>query len=531
LQDTDIKRMTLFGRNDVKVFADRTSSIKEFFKNTVSRFGEKDALFMEDKRMTYRELDETSNRLMASLQILYGIEKGDRIAVLLCNSLEFAIIVLACIKSGAIMVPVNTKLKAPEVSYILCHSKPKVLICDQELLPLIEECKEKDEKVIPYTKSMITTGESTASVKSLASLISEKQRLQEVGIAETDPAFILYTSGTTGRPKGAVISHINVIHTVMHYQQSFHATDEIRTILAVPIFHVTGLVARFLLILYLGGSMVIMKRYQNETYIKKCYDFKANFVSNVPTIFVMMATSPLLKEYSFDFVKIVGFGGSPIYQQTLEKLREIFPNATYRNVYGATETSSPTTIMPASYPMTKATSVGKPVETADIKIVDAEDHELGVNQVGELLIKGPMVVGRYWDNPEANRTSFVDGYWRSGDIGKIDEEGFVYILDRKKDMINRGGEKIFSIEVEDVLKKHPEIIEAAVVAVPDVIYGERVKAFIVSATLKEDDQNTIRAYCSQFLAKFKVPELFEFLDELPKTASGKVLKQMLKQPK
>ncbi len=182
--------------------------------------------------------------------------------------------------------------------------------------------------------------------------------------------------------------------------------------------------------------------------------------------------------------------------------------------------------MPASYTiaMSKATSVGKLVETAEIKIVDEEDRELGLNEVGELWIKGPMVVGQYWDNPEANRTSFVDGYWRSGDIGKIDEDGFVYILDRKKDMINRGGEKIFSIEVEDVLKKHPEIIEAAVVAVPDIMYGERVKAFIISDTLTEDGQDAIRAYCSQYLAKFKVPEIFEFRNELPKQLPKRKLK-------
>ena len=263
-------------------------------------------------------------------------------------------------------------------------------------------------------------------------------------IEETDDAYILYTSGTTGRPKGAVLSHINVVHTLMHYQRGFQTTDDMRTMIAVPLFHVTGLVAQFLHMIYVGGSSVILKKYQNEEYIQQSFDLKVNFQFNVPTIFIMMATSPLLKERSFDFVRNVAYGGSPIYQQTLERLREVFPNATYHNVYGATETASPTTMMPADYPITKATSVGRAVETAQLKVVDAAGNELGNNEIGELLIKGPMVIGRYWDNEEANKLSFIDGYWCSGDIVKIDEDGFVYVLDRMKDMINRGGEKIFS---------------------------------------------------------------------------------------
>jgi long-chain acyl-CoA synthetase len=528
LIETDIKRVSLFGRNDIKVFVDRPASIREFFKNTVSRFAEKQALFLDDDSITYKELDEQSDRLIASLQSKYGIRKGDRVATLLGNRFEFAIIVLACVKSGIIMVPVNTKLRPPEVAYILGHSKPKVVLCDQELIPLVEECRKSYEEARPYTENIITVGAESSSIVNLSTLLAENNQPEEVDITEMDPAFILYTSGTTGRPKGAVISHINVIHTVMHYQRAFDGNDEVRSVLAVPFFHVTGLVAQFLQIVYIGGSMLILKKYQNEKYIKQCYEMKVNVQSNVPTIYAMMATSPLLKDYSFDFVKRVGFGGSPIYQHTIEMLRKIFPNASLTNVYGATETTSPTTIMPNEYPMSKVSSVGKPVETADVKIIDANDHELGPNEVGELLIKGPMVIGQYWDNPEANRTSFIDGYWRSGDVAKIDEDGFVYILDRKKDMINRGGEKVFSIEVEDVLKKHPEIIEAAVVATPDPIYGEKVKAFVVSQTLNEKDCDVIRVFCSQHLAKFKIPEFYEFIDELPKTASGKILKHQLR---
>ncbi|WP_077213401.1 class I adenylate-forming enzyme family protein [Bacillus dakarensis] len=524
----DITKVTLFGRENVKVFANRPSTLREVVKNTVSKFGNKDALILDGGYMTYQELDKESDALIAAMQNKYNIQKGDRIVSLISNRFEFATVVLACIKSGIIMVPVNIKLTAPEITYILSHSKPKLIIADEELCSLVEECNQYDSEVMPYTKNLVCIGNASAKYDRFSTLLAEQQPPKEVELTETDPAFLLYTSGTTGRPKGATISHINVIHSIMHFQRAYNSTEDVRTMLAVPFFHVTGLVAQFLHILYIGGSMVILKTYQNEKYIKQCYEYKVNFQLNVPTIFAMMATSPLLKEYSFDFVKMVGYGGSPIYQQTLEMLKQVFPNATYHNVYGATETTSPTTIMPASYPMSKATSVGLPVETGDVKIVDDHDNEAGVNEIGELLIKGPMVIGEYWDNPEANKTSFIDGYWRSGDLAKVDEDGFIYIMDRKKDMINRGGEKIFSIEVEDVLKKHPEIIEAAVVAVPDEIFGERVKAIIVSDTLNDDSTDAIRSYCKQYLAKFKVPELFEFMEELPKTASGKVLKHTLR---
>ena len=523
----DIKRVSLFDR-EINVFADRPASFQEIIRNTVMQYGKKDALFLEGQKMTYEELDQMSNRLISALQNRYGMKKGDRLLTLVGNSLEFAIIVTACLKSGIVMVPVNTKLTAPEVAYIIGHSKPSVIFANQELLGVIEDCKEKNEEVRPFSRQIIAVGDASKETLNLTALLEEDSEPAETEITETDPAFILYTSGTTGRPKGAVLSHVNIVHSVMHYQLRFQSDNEMRTMLAVPFFHVTGLVAQFLQMVYVGGSMVILTHYNNEKYIKQSYDLNVNFHFNVPTIFIMMATSPLLKEYSFEQVKIVAFGGSPIYQQTLEKLMEIFPNASYHNCYGATETASPTTVMPAGFPMSKATSVGKAVDTAELKVIDSNDREQGVNEIGELLIKGPMVIGEYWDNPQANESSFVDGYWRSGDIAKIDEEGYVYILDRKKDMINRGGEKVYSIEVEDVLKKHPEIIEAAVVAAPDPIFGERVKAIIVSDTLNEENQAVIREYCSQYLAKFKIPEIYEFIDELPKTASGKVLKHTLR---
>ncbi|MFC5588894.1 class I adenylate-forming enzyme family protein [Sporosarcina soli] len=523
----DIEQITLFGRKKINVFANRPSSLKEIFHNTVQNDCYKEALFLNGIAMTYDELDRKSTKLAASLQKKYGVEKEDRLVCLIGNNLEFPLVAIACIKIGAVMIPVNTKLTSSEIAYIIGHSKPKLIIADNELVPVVEECNKKNKHVIPYTKVIIQTG-SNPPTDTIASLLTEKYDLQEVEIDETDPVYILYTSGTTGRPKGAVLSHVNVVHSLMHYQRIFQTTNAMRTMIAVPLFHVTGLVAQFLHMIYIGGSSVILKRYNNDEYIKQSYDLKVDLQFNVPTIFIMMATSPLLKERSFDFVKRVAYGGSPIYEQTLQRLQEIFPNATFHNAYGATETTSPTALMPLHYPLTKVAAVGLPVDTAEVKVVDASGKEAGINEVGELWIKGPMVIGSYWDNPAANESSFVDGYWRSGDIAKIDEDGFIYILDRMKDMINRGGEKIFSIEVENVLKSHPEVKEAAVIAIPDDIFGEKVKAVIVSDRLQASNQDTIRSYCARHLAKFKIPEVYEFVEELPKTASGKILKHQLR---
>ena len=519
--------VTLFGRENVSVFKNRPQSFREIIKEVVSAFPTKEAILYQDLCWTYEQLDDISSTIAYNLQRQFAIEKGDRVYCLLGNIPAFTALTIACLKIGAIMVPVNTKLKAHELSYILIHSKPKAIIAETYLQETIEKIPSVDASASCYLQDVIYV-DVDAPEAGLSSLLSQQGTYISEDITETDGAFLCYTSGTTGLPKGALISHINMIHTVMHYHYHLGSDESSRTLIAVPLFHITGLAAQFLHMVYVGGSTVLLRQYQNEEYIQHIVKHKVNFVANVPTIFIMMGTSPLLKEQNLDFVKVVGYGGSPIYRQTLEQLKSIFKNATFHNLYGATETTSPTTVAPANLSMDKAASVGFPVKNAEVKVVNAEGQEVGVNEVGQLLIKGPMVIGEYWDNEKANVTSFQDGFWLSGDLAKIDEEGLIFILDRMKDMINRGGEKIFSIEVEDVLKGHPQVIEAAVIPYPDEIYGERVKAILVSNYFNDSNIAELQQYCDERLAKFKIPELFEFIDELPKTASGKILKHELK---
>ncbi|WP_142826928.1 class I adenylate-forming enzyme family protein [Planococcus soli] len=517
----ELQEISLFGREGVKVFKERPQTVGEIISASSKMYGEKLAVVTEEQSVSYRQLEELATAIAANLQKM-GITKGDRIASVVGNCAEFPLLVIACAKIGAIMVPINVKLAVEELQYIIEHSKPSVIISEQEFLDKVEKANQ-NALPVAQEKIIVIGGEN-----SYEQLLVKDTPYHQTKVTEEDGIFILYTSGTTGRPKGAVLTHINVIHSLMNYKLFFETDDQFTTLIAVPMFHVTGLVGQLLHMLYVGGTVYSMKRYQNEEYIKRILDHKINFLFNVPTIFIMMSTSEEFQKHSFDFVRKVAFGGSPIYQQTFTMLKRAFPNAHLHNAYGATETTSPATLMPMDYPESKVTSVGLPMTVADIKIMDPEGRECTPGESGELYIKGPMVIKEYWDNPMANQNSFTDGYWHSGDLGIQDDAGFIYIRDRKKDMINRAGEKIFSIEVEDVLKAHPDVVEAAVIGEPDPVFGEKVKAFVVGPNLDADDFTDLREHCSKSLAKFKVPEEFELIDSLPRNASGKILKNTLK---
>ncbi len=520
-----IRQIDLYGRENIKVFDERPKNIGEILSKSVQDFKEKDAIVTEERILSYQQLDTYSSIIASNLQNEYGVEKGDRVASVIGNRYHFPLLTFACAKLGAIMIPVNVKLTADEMAYILGHSDVKVIISEDKFISKIERVKEIDSSAISSDNNLIVID----GKDSFAQLMIDSYEFKNVEVDELDPAFILYTSGTTGRPKGAVLSHINVIHSLINFTNTFQTDSNMKTLIAVPMFHVTGLVGQLLHILMIGGTVYSMERYQNKTYINYILRYQINFLFNVPTIFIMMSTEKEFQNNSFDFVKKVAFGGSPIYQQTFSMLQKAFPNAEMHNAYGSTETTSPATLMPVKYSDSKVNSVGLSVPVADIKIVNSEGEECEVNEVGELYIKGPMVIKEYWRNPEANQKNFSDGYWHSGDLGFIDEDGYFYIRDRKKDMINRGGEKIFSIEVEDVLKKHELINEAAVIGVPDPLYGEKVKAVVVSQQMTEEDIPKIKDHCLNHLAKYKIPEVYEFMEELPRNASGKILKQSLKE--
>ncbi|MBM7648700.1 acyl-CoA synthetase (AMP-forming)/AMP-acid ligase II [Bacillus ectoiniformans] len=518
----------LYGR-DVKMYANRPANVYDMLIQSAALYPDKEALIKNETRLTYQELVKQTDTAAAHLMKNYHIHKGDRIALLTGNRIEFVIAALACAKIGAMFVPLNTKLTADNLTYMLSHSGAKLLITEKELVSPLLKWVQNSESLEGCL--LIDGLDPTQGLYSFHDeLLKEPAPPVSFPIVEeTESLYIMYTSGTTGTPKGAVGSHTNVIHSSISYQIRMNTTEHSKTLLAVPLFHVTGLIGQLFHMILTGGTIVLMERYQTEPFIQSLVSEKITFLFNVPTIYVMLMSSSSFQSNSYEYVETIAYGGAPMSAETIKQIHRFFPNASMHNAYGATETSSPATIMPERYPPEKISSVGLPVPVGEVKTVNSDGSQCGPGEIGELYIKGPMIVKEYWNNEEANRSAFSDGYWKSGDIALLDQDGFVYIMDRKKDMINRGGEKIYSIEVENALYAHPKVLEASVVGIPDSLFGEEVKAYIVQKPGETITADDILSFTREKLAGYKIPKHIEFIQELPRNPGGKVLKTKLAQ--
>jgi long-chain acyl-CoA synthetase len=518
-----------FGDRVVRCFAARPASIDQMLRETVARHGPRDAIVHDGACWSWNQLADVVGRIASGLRA-EGIERGDRIGMLIGNRPEFVFALLAIQRLGAIAVPISIREQAPGIAYALGQCGASLLLHQDDLADRLPQPAALPPRL--RCLSIDAQGWRQWQGSSVSPPAAPSFPTRDDG-TEEDTAVILYTSGTTGRPKGAMLSHLNIVHSAMHYEHCMDLTCEDRSIMAVPASHVTGLVAMVMAMLRVGGALVIVGSFKARNFLELAAAQRITHTILVPAMYQLCLLEPDFGTLDLRAWRIGAYGGAPMPRATIEALAARLPRLTLMNAYGATETASPATIMPPGLQADHLASVGRAVPAADIRVMDDAGREVGPGSSGELWIGGPMVVRGYWDNPEATAASFTGGYWRSGDIGSIDAAGFVQVFDRKKDMINRGGYKIYSVEVENALAGCDDVREAAVVGRHCPVLGERVHAVVsVSAQAAADPaacEARLQAWCAARLADYKVPETWVIqADPLPRNANGKLMKRSLR---
>lgn len=505
-------------------FSERPASLTAMLGELVAAHPDRPAI-VEGRTLTYGELERIVARLAAGLAA-NGVGAGDRVMMMLPNRWEFLALVFACARLGAIAVPIGTRQKRPEVEFLLADCGAGVFIIDDDLAEALP-----DRAAVPGLRQVFSMHGHIAGTRRFDALMAADADLPPAPVAEEDPAVILYTSGTTGKPKGALLTHLGIIHSSLTFARCHGLGPADRALVAVPLSHVTGLVGVSLAAMCVGGCVVLMRQvYKTPDMLALASGERITYAILVPAIYTLAAMHPDLDAYDLGAWRVGCFGGAPMPVATIEILARKLPHLALVNAYGATETTSPATVMPLAAWRDNADSVGQVVPCGDVKVMGDDGLPVAAGEPGELWIAGPMVVPGYFRRPEANRDDFADGYWRSGDIGSMDADGFVRVFDRRKDMINRAGFKIFSAEVENVLSGHQPVLECAIVGKPDPVLGERVHAFVVARDGQSIDAEALRCFCAERLADYKVPETVTALAEpLPRNSNGKVQKQILRE--
>ncbi len=516
-----LRRETHYHDRVVRCFQDRPSNLNRLLPEALARSGDGEELVHDELRLTYRELDQRAAQIAAGLAA-HGIESGDRVALILDNGTPFVELMLATWRRGAVVVPMNTRDRKPGYQYMLSDSGAKLVVYEPALrnrLPAKEDVPDLKHRFCVAAES----GEA-----GYESLFGHGEQAEPTSVDEDDTAAILYTSGTTGKPKGAMLTHFGILHSLMHFEWAMGLGPEDRSLITVPMSHVTGLVALTGASLRAAGTLIIQREFKAARFLELAARERMTHTILVPAMYNLCLLDPEFERHDLSAWRIGGYGGAPMPEVTINTLAEKLPDLQLMNAYGSTETSSPATLMPPAYTAGRGDSVGAALPCAEVVVMDDAGREVTEGESGEVWIRGPMVVPGYWNNEAATAREFTAGFWRSGDIGSKDADGFLYVFDRKKDMINRGGYKIYTTEVENTLLGHPGVVEAAVVGRPCPVLGERVHAFIVTTDTGLSTEALTR-HCAAVLSDYKVPEACTLRSEpLPRNPNGKVLKRTLR---
>src|SRR3984893_12830600 len=426
-----------FGDRVVPAFCERPNDIWAMVSAAASRKPDGEALVCGIRRMTWGDVAQHSARVAAGLRAK-GVRSGDRVALLLGNRIEFVLAVFGAAHIGAVTVLLSTRQQKPEIAYVLADCGAKLLIHEAALADRLPDACD-----VPDLAHRIAVDDA-GGASGFSDLLRNEPLPQPADVGEEDTAMILYTSGTTGRPKGAMLAHCNVIHSAMIYEACMELTSADRSIAAGPLAHVTGVVANIMSMVRCAGTLIIVAEFKAAEYLKIAARERVTQTVMVPAMYNLCLLQADFDGYDLRAWRIGGFGGAPMPIATIEKLAVKLPGLKLINAYGSTETTSPSTIMPPELTAAHIDSVGLPCPGADIIVVDAGGRELPRGEIGEIWIRSASVIGGYWNNPNATAESFTGGFWHSGDLGSIDAENFVRVFDGPKDMIPHGGLEIFS---------------------------------------------------------------------------------------
>jgi len=497
-------------------------NIVELVNANAADHADRIALCDMETDFTFKQVKAKSEQAAACFQNL-GIKKGDAVAIMGQNSFDFVFSFFGVLKAGGIVVPVNHKLTAPEVDYILEDSGAKLLIFDGSLFAVAESMKQDVKKISMDTRS--------DGILFLGDAMADAPAFTPVVIQDEDQAEILYTSGTTGNPKGCIQTHNSVVSAGITGAKAVKLDKTDKMLIAMPIWHSSPLNNWFMGTTVVAGTSVLIREYHPLHFLEAIEKRKCTAYFGAPISYLMpLQMIPHFSEFDLSSMKAWIYGGGPIAPETVKKLVASYKSNQFYQVYGMTESGPTGTVLRPEDHDAHAGSIGnQPLPGAEMKVMKDEQNPAGKGETGEIWLKADSMMKSYLNKPEATKQAFSNGWYRTGDMARIDEHGYLFIVDRIKDMIVTGGENVYSKEVEDRIMEHPEVNEAAVIGKPDENWGETVHAVIVRGKDSDLTQEKMAGFLADKLAKFKIPRQYHFVTQLPHTPSGKVMKFKLRQ--
>ena len=502
-------------------------SIADYWSNSVRKFPSAPAAIFGGSALSYAEMDDRIARAAGFMRDELGVARGDRVAIALPNCLECLIAYWAALRLGAIAAPVNIRLRDEEIAFVIHNVAPRVVIVHEDtpapVLKAVEACED--------VQATVGVGDCTCDVPFSDMVARGLPYTTSTDIDPSDTAVVLHTSGTTGEPKGAIMTHETLHFNVKNaiFAHSFRHEDI--HLLVIPFFAPTASYSLLASAAYLGSAICIAPRPDIGDIVQLIETHRCTTFIGVPTLFHLFINDPRAAEANLDSLRLIAYSGSPMPVRTIGQLRDRFPGIALHNFFGLTETISITHVLPSINAADRPDSIGKPLPEIDTRIIDDAGNDVPRGEIGELCFRRGNIIPGYWNRPGLLEESVVDGWFRTGDFARVDDDGFFYVHGRKKDMIIVAGQNVYALEVEKIIYTHPGVRDAAVIGIPATgvraALGELVKAVVVPQPGERLSELDIKRHCSQHLASYKVPQVVEFRDELPRNAAGKVLKRDL----